>query len=145
MMTEKAYGKHIKGNQPPKGFKKQLKEVEIVLDPSHFRSLSEQVAQHRLYEKNKIFHDLKEAFPAKWTMWHVDRYFPYAKGGPLAVDEPNHPADVVESFEKQKLLLSKGIRMVVLTYGITLNQALEQLYGAEQCLGQHQTKNSDSF
>lgn len=93
-----------------------------------WRSIAEQVAQHRLFKRNEHFPLLKAAFPANRRMWTVDKFFPYAQGGALAVEEPSHlKFEVEEAKAKQAALAAIGVRMVILQPSTNYQQALEQL------------------
>lgn len=94
-----------------------------------WRSLAEKIAQSGLYKKGHFVPILKEAFPSNNVMWHIDRFFPYAEGGPIFIDEPTREPDILESKLKQKLLRQNGFRVVVLTPGITFDEAMLQLQG----------------
>jgi len=105
--------------------------------PGHWRSIPEELAQHRLYERNRFVQHLKDAFPNNHRMWHVDRYFPYSNPR-LYVDEPMMAPDIEESKLKQKAMASAGLRMLVLLPKMTLAEAREQLVEVESWLpGQH--------
>lgn len=92
-----------------------------------WRSTAERVAEHRLYKRNEHIPILKEAFPAQRHMWHVDKFFPFAKDGVLAVDEPSLLTMVKESEAKAKVLRAAGIRMVVIAPSMRYDEILQQL------------------
>lgn len=102
----------------------------------HFRTMAEEIAEHRLYNVNYHLDVLKQEYPNKHTMWSVDRFFPYSNKGKLAVDEPIYDPDIQESKAKQKTLASHGIRMLVITPGMTITDAYAQLAEVETWLGQ---------
>jgi hypothetical protein len=106
----------------------QLKEVELpVRSEKDYRSFAEQIAEHRIYECGKFVPELKAALPNLWRLWHVDRFFPYAKGGELLVDEPKTEADFVESKLKAAAAAKAGLRMIILKSDTSIQEAREQL------------------
>lgn len=128
--ANKPHAKTVKRSEPYTAFRDQV-EPSIVKVPektsSEWRSLAERVAKHRLYKRNEHIPRLKEAFPACRWMWSVDKLFPYAEGGVLAIDEPRFDAEVKESLQKQAFLKKIGIRMVVLVPREGYDQAMQQL------------------
>ena len=145
MQTEKVYAKTItrkKGAKPV--------TVESVSDAPPSKALkiadhraknptvSDQVAGDRFYYLNQYFPGGREAFPGNVRMHVTHKYYPYAKGGPLYVDEPQWPFALEECKRKQVFLKSKGIRYVLIQPETTVEQAFEQL--GELCPGQQALK-----
>jgi hypothetical protein len=135
-MTDIA-GKHIKARKQ----KAPIQTINVEDMPQrprgHFRTMAEEIAGHRLYSVNYHMDILKKEYPNKFRMWSVDRWFPYSSKGKLAVDEPVYDPDIQESKAKQKTLASYGIRMLIITPCMTIEQAFEQLAEVELWLGQH--------
>lgn len=68
----------------------------------------------------------------KLNTWHNDfrfvgKYYPYAKGGPLYVDEPKDEREMIAAYQKQKVLRNLGFRFIVIENDTTYYDALEQL------------------
>ncbi len=63
-------------------------------DPKQEIGLAAQVAGITTYVKNWRIPHAQKNFPYDPLMRTVDKYFQYAKGGPLYIDEPTNPADV---------------------------------------------------
>lgn len=140
--TQKPYSRTVRRSDPFTATKEAAKAAAEQAAPMQeaalperskedWRSLAERVAQHRLYKRHEHVPALKAAFPANRYMWSVDKFFPYAQGGVLAVDEPQIKQDIEESRTKQAFLKSMGIRMVVLTHGTSYQDALDQLQKME--------------
>jgi len=94
---------------------------------NEFVSLAEKIAQDSTVLINWKFKDAAEYYPNHPTMRTVRKYYMYAKGGPLLVDEPRDPKDVFMCFEKQKLLKKLGYRHIVVERDSTIGDLLEQL------------------
>jgi hypothetical protein len=88
--------------------------VPLPTDSAQWRSLAERVALHRLYERNKHLGPLKEAFPYKPHLWTSDFFFPYAKGGPLFIDQPILVQDVPDCELKKETMLNAGLRYLII-------------------------------
>lgn len=94
-----------------------------------FASVAEQVAGSSSFYRNHIFAALREHFKAKGSfdqrLWTVSRYFPFADGGALAVEEPRSEADRVNSVAKIAVLRGVGIRCVLIEHGATYDEAMQ--------------------
>jgi len=106
-----------------------------------FTTLAAQVAGSNVYMRNWYPDQFasRDRWPGRPRMWYVSRYFPFAKGGPLLVDEPTTELEAEACREKQKALKKQGFRHVViivddyknseggLVKATRLDEALEQL------------------
>lgn len=97
-----------------------------------YRSISEKLALHRIYMRNHVLKELKEAFPSKPNMWTVSKFFPHADSGVLYVDEPISDYEKKCSEEKKKVLNGKNFRFVVIHPTTTLEGAMEMLWQVDQ-------------
>lgn len=61
---------------------------------------------------------LKKKFPGNSKMWTVDKYYPYAKCGPLFIDEPRLDYRVQESKNKLAEFEKAGIKYLILKNGV---------------------------
>jgi hypothetical protein len=131
-------GRHVKAKNKTRAPIQTVTAEQMPERPrGYFRTMAEEIAGHRLYSVNYHVDVLQKEYPNKFQMWSVDRWFPYSKNGKLAVDEPMYDPDIQESKAKQKTLAAHGIRMLIITPGMTLNDAYEQLAEVETWLGQH--------
>lgn len=97
---------------------------------SQFISIGDQVAESVTWLKNWKWEEADKHYPLRPDMRTVDKYYPYAKGGPLLVDEPRTPKTFDEFFEhKRRTLKELGYRYLVIEPDpeFTLGSALEQL------------------
>jgi len=90
-------------------------------------TVAEQVAGDKFHERNFCWPGSKQAFPFNNQMWTVDKYFPFANGGPLFVDEPTHKHDLKPFALKQEAMQKLGHRYLLLTEGMKFHEALEAL------------------
>lgn len=90
-------------------------------------TVAEQVSGDKFCHINFMWPGCKNAFPFQPKLWNVDRYFPYAEGGPLFVDEPNRLADIESLKLKQEAMKKLGHRYLLCTEGLKFEEALEQL------------------
>lgn len=128
MMSSQVYGKRVgKKSKPPV----EWVEVKIHEDENKWRSLSERVASHRLYERNKHVNALKDAHPHRPYLWTTDLYFPYAKGGPLYIDEPQMKPDVLESEMKTAVMKKAGLRFLIIKPKMSFEDCMTELLRQE--------------
>jgi len=92
-----------------------------------FATVAEQIAQDTLFQRNHIWPGAKTAFPFNQKMQTVDKYFPYAEGGPLFVDQPQRTADFSQFELKEKAMKDLGHRYLLIKPGMTLMECQEAL------------------
>lgn len=91
------------------------------------QTVPEQIAQDKLCYRNHIWPGAKNSFPFHPKLQTVDKYFPYADGGPLFVDELQHTDDKTKFDSKKEAMKTLGHRYLVMTPGMTFHEALEEL------------------
>lgn len=95
--------------------------------PSKAIPLSDRIANSNICTKNFKWKEADIDFPNQPWMRHVDKYYPFAEGGPLLVDEPQLKHQLQTCDLKKELLRSHGYRYLVLTKESTLESAAEEL------------------
>ncbi len=85
-------------------------------------NLAEQISGTQYYIRNWKWSGAVEDFPNEPWMRCVDKFFPRAGVGPLAIDEPVMESEMVACERKAKALKKRGIRYLVLKEGMTLQQ-----------------------
>lgn len=104
----------------------QLREVKIP-QRKNLTSLAEKIANDTLFYRNHYYPGGKESFANNKALQTVDKYFPYAEGGPLFVDELSR-LDSVKNYEAKKEVMKKlGHRYVAITPGMDENDIREVL------------------
>jgi hypothetical protein len=99
-------------------------------------TLSDKIAGSDLVSRFWYFPFGRDAFPFDSNSWYVEKYYPYAEGGPLCVDEPIDLEEIELCKKKARHLAECGIRYVYLTKAMTTDEAIAQLREHEKCLGQ---------
>lgn len=87
------------------------------------------IAESEIYMRNYQWQGAREDFPHEPTLRCVDKYYPYAVGGPLLVDEPNHPREIEASKRKAEILKKRGYRFLYLTREMSEQDAYQILNG----------------
>lgn len=100
--------------------------VKRVQARRHLRSLAERVAGDQLFYRNYYYPGSKQEF-SQDHMRTVDRYFPYAEGGPLYVDEPMMPHEEEDCEKKRAAMKRLGLRYLVIKRGMTEVDCAEAL------------------
>ena len=103
------------------------KKPQVVAVKSRITAASK-AAGHEFCKVNYYHPLLKEKFPGNPKMWSVDKYYPYAKGGPLYIDEPNLEYRIVESKRKLEEFKKAGVRYLILLRGV---EPLNEVEGLE--------------
>lgn len=133
-MSDKVYSRSI----VRKGKPKSAPEVDQDKPPKKRRvvelSIADRIAVDRFYFLNQYYPGGKEAFPGNNRMQVTTKYYPYAQGGKLYVDEPVTDFLIVECRRKIPVMRKNGVRYVLIEPDMTLEQALVQM--GEQCPGQ---------
>ncbi len=107
--------------------KKLNPRPEDMRPSEHKIGLAAQVADSTTYCRNWKFKNSDKHFPHEPLMRRVDKYFSYAKGGPLMVDEPTNKLEIAECTRKAVALRKEGHRYCFITKDMTLAEALAQL------------------
>jgi hypothetical protein len=92
-----------------------------------YTSLSDQVAGDKFYYTSHYWTECKEDFPGDPSMQYVDKYYPWADGGALLLDEPQYDYEIEGCKVKAKVMLMHRYRYVYITPRMTLEEAQEQL------------------
>lgn len=103
------------------------RKLALAESKEELKSVAEKLAQSKVSVRNWKFKEAVQTYPHHPDMRFVDRYFPYAQGGPLLVDEPSDEASTKRCEQKQKTLKALGYRHVVIGRDTKLEQAIKQL------------------
>ena len=122
-----------KGNSVP--FTRLLSEEEISEDRvsaiiarrANFESVPDKLTGDKLCSINWYYPGGREAFPYKPDCRYVSRYYPNAKGGPLAIDTPNTPEELELSKLKVPHLEKAGVQFYIIDKKKTLEEMLFEL------------------
>ena len=92
-------------------------------------AIADQIAESAVWFRNWKYPGADKLYPLDPYMRFVDKYYPYAKGGPLLVDEPATELEYRKSLEKQVVLKRAGFRHIVIRMlpATSLYEAREQL------------------
>lgn len=101
--------------------------IDSFIARQNLKTLSDQIANDSLYYINHYFAGCFQAFPDKKELQHVDKYYPYADGGPLYVDEQNSSLDKRDLTLKMEIMKKLGHRYVIIKPEMKLHEALEYL------------------
>lgn len=96
-------------------------------DVNKFLGVAAQLAKSTVYCGNWKFKNAEKHFPHAPLMRTVDKYFPYANGGPLFVDQPVTEQDETACQKKAKAMKQEGQRYVYITKDMNLEDALVQM------------------
>lgn len=96
-----------------------------------YLGLAAQVAESTIYCGNWKFKNAEKHFPHDPLLRTVDKFFPYAKGGALFVDEPRSKRDEEHCQRKAKAIHEEGQRYVYLLSEMNLDEAMQQLEGTK--------------
>lgn len=120
-----------KRSKDPKTEEKMIEEqkdrrVQALIAGNALKTIAENIAEHQFYHRNYYWPGCKQAFPHLTNLQHVDKFFPFAVGGPLFVDEVK-PADNRDFKQKKEVMSKLGHRYLVVTHDMKLIEAYEAL------------------
>jgi hypothetical protein len=121
-----------------------LTENEIerdVMTPAHRNALRkwdekqeflyplERITQSKVCFRKEKFPGADEAYPHPQQALYrfVSKYYPYAVGGPLYVDEPQNETEIHRAYERQKVMKKLKLRYLIVERDSTYDMLLEQL------------------
>lgn len=85
-----------------------IKEVE-----PKYGCMSDALAEDTLCYLNHYYKGGREKFPNDHQLQFVHKYYPYAKGGPLLIDEPAHKESLEIYTKKQEFMKELGHRYLL--------------------------------
>lgn len=100
-------------------------------DHKSYLGMAFQIAESEVYCGNWKFKNADKHFPYNPLLRTVDRYFPYAKGGPLFLDLVQTKNEEQGCKLKAAAMKYEGQRYVYITAEMTLQDAIDQLEGKE--------------
>jgi hypothetical protein len=108
-----------------------LQEHDFAKPKSHvpkekLASIAQQVAQDSFFYVNHYYPGGRENF-GDIAHQTVDKYFPYALGGPLFIDEPQNERDENICEEKKAIMEKLGHRYIIIKRGMSEIDIMELL------------------
>ena len=100
------------------------------LDREALLGLSAKIAGNTICNRNWPYRNARKHFEISPLLRTVDKFYPWADGGPLYVDEPVTAQDEKECALKAVALKSEGLRYLVIKKDMTEVEARAQLEGA---------------
>lgn len=111
------------------------------MTPSHRRALQkyetkqefiyplERITQSKLFIMKVKFPGSDEAYPlpTQAMFRFVSKFYPYAAGGALYVDEPVNELEIHRAYERQKVMKRLHLRYLIVERDSTYDMLLEQL------------------
>jgi hypothetical protein len=97
----------------------QIKGSEIVVekgkeqkqfDQRKYLGIAAEVAQDTVYMSNTRWDNAEKHFPVDPLLRTTDKYFPYAAGGALYIDQPSTAGEVRECKRKAEAMRKEGLR-----------------------------------
>lgn len=98
-----------------------------LFDRAEYLGLSAQVAQDTNCTRNTRLPNGSEYFPVHPAKRTIDKYFQFAKGGPLYIDEPITKGDEAVCLEKAVIMKKMGLRYCYIGSEMELGDVLAQL------------------
>ena len=131
-MENKAIAKTIKHKPDSIPYAQESRSGEqkilgLIVRSKELRTVADHLAGDKEIRKNNIIEGIRKTHPEKPYLWHVEKYYPYATGGPLYVDEPVKEWEIQECAEKVPLMKALGYKYVVIKPHMTIFEALEQM------------------
>lgn len=103
------------------------RKIKKVDDRKKFKDLGDKLAQSTIYFRNRSWPNAKDYFDEMTDYCYVDKYYPYAEGGGLWVDEPRDEIEKKMDYEKHEVMRKLGLRHVVIEENSRLDELLMEL------------------
>lgn len=121
------YEKEEKKEKAEKSSAQERKIQAIAKKSRQLETVAEKIAEDKFCQRNHIWPGARQAFPFNSKMHYVDKFYPYAEGGPLFVDEPTRLSDLKQYELKAEAMKKLGHRYLVIKPGMTEIDAREVL------------------
>lgn len=110
----------------PAAHRRALQKYE---SKQQFVNLVERIVQDKTVILKVKFPGSDEAYPdpTQALFRFVTKFYPYAKGGPIYVDEPINEQEVYRAYERTKVMRKLKIRHLIVEKDSTYEHLLEQL------------------
>lgn len=125
-MGKKVYARTVTHDDVPRGEKSDADKPNRV-SKIPLATLSDRVAEDNFYYLKHYFPGGLNEFRDFPNLRMVKKFYPYAKGGPLYVDEPVFEFQKEECRRKKDVMKKLGLRYIVLEDGMSKEDALSQL------------------
>lgn len=102
-----------------------LKEISV--RRRELRSLAERIAGDDYHYLNYYYEGGKGYFPQEHKMQTVSKFFPFAEGGPLFVDEPNMEHEFSMCERKKEVMKKLGHRYLIIKPGASELDLIEAI------------------
>lgn len=109
------------------GSKAEATRLNPAKTPEERIGMAAKVAESVNYTRNWKFKNADKHFPHHPIMRRVEKYFPYAAGGPLFLDEPTSELEIKECQQKALVMAKEGLRYCYITRDMTLEEIRKQL------------------
>lgn len=108
------------------------RQRDRIKNTPEFVTIPEQVAKSTVFVRNWYLDEARKLYPYQDRMKRIDKYFPYAQGGPIMVDETRDEEEAKMLYlEKAPMMKTWGHRYIVIELGTEtptdLYMALDQL------------------
>lgn len=92
-----------------------------------YHNTASQVAESDFYKKNYMYDGGKKTFPDNPELWYVNKFFPYAKQGPLFVDEPKNDIEETMCDKKRSVVEKNGHKYLIIKKGMSDVDCIEAM------------------
>jgi hypothetical protein len=122
----KEHGNKKENKEDQKNSKEVINRCEL---RQKFTNLADQLAQSHYTCRNCKFPGSEQIYtdPLQSSMKFVTKFYANAKGGPLYVDEPMTEKQMLEAYERHKVMLKLNLRHIVIEKDSTLEDLYEDL------------------
>lgn len=95
------------------------------IKPERSLTMATKMAGDGFFKVNFYHPELRKKFPGNAKLWHVDKFYPYAKNEAgkyeaLFIDEPRFEYEILRSRQKAEVLEKIGVRFMILKNGVEL-------------------------
>lgn len=112
---------------PPQELTSEMPKEPKGFNVEAYLGLSAKVAKSTVYYRNKKFKNADKHFPISPLMRTTDKYFPFAEGGELYIDEPQAEHEIKDCLKKAVAMKAEKIRYAYITPDFDLEDVMEQL------------------
>lgn len=105
---------------------KVISKIEAIARKSNLYSTSDKLAQDKMYYVNYRWRNTDQFNPDR-KYFYVDKYYPFAVGGPLFIDEPHHKDEFARCEKKAIEMRELKLRYIYVIPEKPIEELLNQL------------------
>lgn len=107
---------------------REMRTMREIYRNKEFTTIDQKISLDKTIEINVPIRELKERLGKdNADLFHIEKVYPFARGGKLYVDSPNFPEEIEICEKKRPIMRELGLRYIILKQGMSEEDARSQI------------------